>query len=1027
MANASGIINVETPSLLQETPAANYTGTSYEIYPSSSITPKDNFSDSHKIARKTPFSTSFFDVSQSTPSSLTGYTLTSPEIFHFLANSSFVSTIKASRTTHGSYFSVTEQMIPVSSDHDQSVAPFFSSDVRKISTSGLNKILVGTERGHTLARTPILPSSKLSATEANVLVVRPSVSKWLSLPTDPTETVSKMTNNAHSIVLGSPERSQAITFGGSIFPLFVTHSIIPRPREKLASSSILNENTPSSRKAFEVTSMTERHTIQRSNFVSLSVKRGASYYPSSSRGALSTTDNTNMAASEANFVTNAPVTTPVSSQEMITLSLNDSLLSNAEQSTTLKPQTKSSIFDINSRHLVMSTNSFSRQFKATESSKHLGKMSSKLIMTRSARTPPSTVLKSFEGSSGPVGSALSSPEETKAFLLNVRTRSFLPPMEKTRPQTSFSIGTMLFFEPNDVRSRRVLLKNASKFSGLSSFLNPSGHNITPRSFSSTKQEVDDIRKTTELAVEGEGLWRNTIELSSKINTLTKYFHASKGQDVNTKSTKIISEGIIAVKSVRPTKTTVPFKITKNLILVWPPTPSIALSTSERLKSSTGNSHGRLSRSVFPTIVSGLPEEALTKSTYSFEREMSSRPTPSFQLLPTLSKIPTPLDEAKLLLPSPSINPSATGTGFTIIPLSPSLYFSQLTKSQHSAGRSEDIESGDVSISLSKEGPPSSITTKDTLIMYSKNRPSTLHLAHPSSAIEEGPLLQSAISTNVLRNQPLLSSPYPQFNSTPREVRTNMQSKDISSSIVPITTSSPSRTTLAPKEEGSITSKDSGFLRNSVMKQNLANSETDSFNSSLFRERVSSSITESTQVMKGKERSSSSQNVLSSWYKAPTGTLKDDFKATQIDSFMRPLPGQAIISSTKMQFRSTQSELESESVATSLSRTNISMSASKNSTLEATVLFPPSIPSEIHFNLSLSPKMSSKQKGEAIKPTLSSFSGPSSVESIRPSSCSTVNEEALPRHKEYVTIASFRRRTPSVTEGVFTYSKRGVSF
>ena len=248
-----------------------------------------------------------------------------------------------------------------------------------------------------------------------------------------------MTTNARSIVLGSPERSQAITFGESIFPLFVTHSIITRPREKLASSSVLNENISSSRKAFEVTSMPERHTIQRSNFVSLSVKRAASYYPSSSRDALSTTDNTKMAASEANFVTNALV-----------------------------------------------TNSFSRQCKATESGKHLGKISSKLITTRSARTPPSTVLTSFEGSSGPVGYAPSSPEETEAFLLNVRTRSFLPPMEQTRPQTSFSIGTILFFEPNDVRSGRVLQKNASKSSGLSSFLNPSGHNITPRSFPSTK-------------------------------------------------------------------------------------------------------------------------------------------------------------------------------------------------------------------------------------------------------------------------------------------------------------------------------------------------------------------------------------------------------------------------------------------------------------------------------------------------------------------------------------------------------------
>ena len=365
MANTSDIINVETPSLLQENPAVNYTGTSYEISPSSSITPKDNFWDSHKIARTTPFSTSFFDVSQSTPSTLTGYTLTSPEIFHFPANSFLVSTIKASRTTYGSYFSVTEQMIPVSSDHDQSVTPFSSNDVRKISTSGLIKILDSAERGHTLARTPILPSNKLSTTEANVLVVRPSFSKWLSLPTDPTEMVSKMTTNAHSIVLGSPERSQAITFGGSIFPLFVTHSIILRPREKLASSSILNESTSSSTKAFEETSMSERHTIQRSNFVSLSVKRAASYYPSSSRDALSTTDNTNMAASEANVVTNASVTTPVSIQEKM-VSLNDSLLRNAEQSTTLKPQTGSSIFDINSRHPVMSTNSFSRQFKATE-------------------------------------------------------------------------------------------------------------------------------------------------------------------------------------------------------------------------------------------------------------------------------------------------------------------------------------------------------------------------------------------------------------------------------------------------------------------------------------------------------------------------------------------------------------------------------------------------------------------------------------------------------------------------------------
>lgn len=164
LANTSDIINVETPSLLQETPAVNSTGTSYEIYPSLSITPKDTFSDSHKIARTTPFSTSFFDESQSTPSSLTGYTLTSPEIFHFPANSFLVSTRKASTTTHGSYFSVTGQMIPVSSDHDQSATPFSSSDVRKISTSGLNKILVNTERRHTLTRTPILPSNKLSAT-----------------------------------------------------------------------------------------------------------------------------------------------------------------------------------------------------------------------------------------------------------------------------------------------------------------------------------------------------------------------------------------------------------------------------------------------------------------------------------------------------------------------------------------------------------------------------------------------------------------------------------------------------------------------------------------------------------------------------------------------------------------------------------------------------------------------------------------------------------------------------------------------
>lgn len=78
----------------------------------------------------------------------------------------------------------------------------------------------------------------------------------------------------------------------------------------------------------------------------------------------------------------------------------------------------------------------------------------------------------------------------------------------------------------------------------------------------------------------------------------------------------------------------------------------------------------------------------------------------------------------------------------------------------------------------------------------------------------------------------------------------MQSNDISSSIVPITTSFSSRTTLAPKEEGSITSKDSGFLRNSIMKQNLVNNETDSFYSSLLRERVSSSITESTQSNEG---------------------------------------------------------------------------------------------------------------------------------------------------------------------------------
>lgn len=485
-----------------------------KVIPPRQLLLKIIFLDSHKIARATPASTSFFDLSQSTPSSLTGYTLTSREIFHFPANSFLMSTIKASRTTHGSYFSVTEQMIPVSSDHDQSVTPFSSIDVRKISTSGLIKILDSAERGHTLARTPILPSNKLSMTEANVLVVRPSFSKWLSLPTDPTEMVSKMTMNAHSIVVGSPERSQAITFGGSIFPLFVTHSIIRRPREKLASSSILNESTSSSTKAFEETSMSQRHTIQRSNFVSLSVKRAASYYLSSSRDALSTTDNTNMAASEANVVTNASVTTPVSIQEKM-VSLNDSLLRNAEQSTTLKPQTGSSIFDIHSRHPVMPTNSFSRQFKTTESSKLLGKISSKLIVTRSARTPPSTVLTSFGGSS----------DETQSFLLNVRTRTFLPPME-----------TMLFFEPNDVRSGSVLLKNASKSSGLSSFLNPSGHNITPRSFPSTKKEVDDTRKTAELPVEGEGLWRDTMELSSKINTLTKYFHASKGQDINTKST-----------------------------------------------------------------------------------------------------------------------------------------------------------------------------------------------------------------------------------------------------------------------------------------------------------------------------------------------------------------------------------------------------------------------------------------------------------------------------------------------------------
>lgn len=182
MANTSDIINVETPSLLQENPAVNYTGTSYEISPSSSITPKDNFWDSHKIARTTPFSTSFFDVSQSTPSTLTGYTLTSPEIFHFPANSFLVSTIKASRTTYGSYFSVTEQMIPVSSDHDQSVTPFSSSGVRKISTSGLNKILDSAERGHTLAKTLILPSNKLSTTEANVLVVRHHFQSGCSYP-----------------------------------------------------------------------------------------------------------------------------------------------------------------------------------------------------------------------------------------------------------------------------------------------------------------------------------------------------------------------------------------------------------------------------------------------------------------------------------------------------------------------------------------------------------------------------------------------------------------------------------------------------------------------------------------------------------------------------------------------------------------------------------------------------------------------------------------------------------------------------
>lgn len=168
MANTSDIINVEPPLLLQETPAVNTTGTSYESNPSSSITPKDNFLDSHKIARATPASTSFFDLSQSTPSSLTCYTLTSREIFYFPANSFLMSTIKASRTTHGSYFSVTEQMIPVSSDHDQSVTPFSSIDVRKISTSGLIKILDSAERGHTLARTPILPSNKLSMTEANV-------------------------------------------------------------------------------------------------------------------------------------------------------------------------------------------------------------------------------------------------------------------------------------------------------------------------------------------------------------------------------------------------------------------------------------------------------------------------------------------------------------------------------------------------------------------------------------------------------------------------------------------------------------------------------------------------------------------------------------------------------------------------------------------------------------------------------------------------------------------------------------------
>ena len=1238
---------METTSLLQETPAVNSTGTNYEIYPSSSITPKDNFSYSHKKTRTAPFSTSFFIiVSQSTPSSLmvgaslTDYTLTSPEIFHFSANSILVSEIKASKTTHENYFSVTEQAIHDSADHDQSATSFLSSDVRKLSTSGLNKNLVSTERGHTSARTPLPPSNKLSTTQANVLAVSPSFSKWFSLPTHLTAEVSYMTTNAHSVVLGSLERSQAITFGTSIFPLFVTHSIIPRPREKFSSSSILNEsaktkNSSSSRKAFEVKSMSERPTIQDSNFVSLSVKRAAFHYPSFFRDSLSTTGNTYMAASEANLVTNAVVTTPVSIQEKM-VSPSGSLLSNVDQSRTLKPQTRVSIFDINSRFPLLSTDSFSRKkFKATESSKHLGKISSKLIMTRSARTPPSTILKSVEGPSGQVGSAPPSPYETQSFLFNVRTRSFLPPMDKTGPQTSFSNGTMLFFEPNDARSGRVLLKTASESSGLSSSLNASGHNIIPQPFSSTKEEVHDTRSTAELTVEGEGWWKGTIQLLSEINALTKYFHASKRQDTNSKSTSITLEEISAVKSVRPTKTTIPPEIMK-LINVWLPTPSIGLSTSERWKSSTGYTHGRLSRSVFPTIVLGLPREALSNRTYTFERETSLRPSPSFQLLPTLTKIPTPVDEAQLLLPSPSINLSSTttdDTGFTIIPLSPSSYFSPFTKSQHSLERSEDIESGDISISLSKEESPPSIRTKDTSIMLSKNPPSTLPLAYPSSAIEEGRLLQSTISTSVLRNQPVLSSPYRQFNSTTREVRTTMQFKEISSFKVRVGTSLSSRTTLAPKEEDSITNKDSDYLRNSEIKQNLVSNETDSFNSSLFRERVPSSITESTQVMKGKKtlkiesltRSSSSQNLLFSWYKALTGTIKDDFKATQMDSFMRPLPRKAIISSTKMQLSSTQyisrqiiptpvssqsrqgtsattslqstgqrftvgislslliepsatlssiisvpiedsvlresptgalpvelfsgspsmpsskisvtdesvinkmlsspisftqqseqpatsseqyilssmrmqytwpltsdmmsssqsllihtsesqicnlaphvsinsppmnngtrtspdasilqstlslvnlalrvstkrlktfhhkltnfpmetSAKESESVASSLSITNIPISASKNSTLEATVWFSSSISSAIHFNLPMLPKMSSKQK-----PTLSSFSGPSSVESIRPSSYSAINEEALTRHKEYVTSSSVRPRTPPVTEGVFIYS------